>query len=172
MKTTLTFSRLLKLRASDQHKDIVYERYNRIQMNGVKGMRSTSPPSCTRRTCAPTPTTSKGAWPRRSSTSCSAGPPLHHRKVRRARKPKSTSGFRDKFRRRTFGGAEGGIRLPNPPVEDVSDAYSLYVGILGVPEGLFWHGDVALVHEVAANDAAYRAWRDYAVEKESRRNRG
>lgn len=35
LKTTLTFSRLLKLRASDQHKG-VYGRYNRIQMNGVK----------------------------------------------------------------------------------------------------------------------------------------
>lgn len=41
-----------------------------------------------------------------------------------------------------------------------------------MPEGLFWNGDVALVHEVAANDAAYRAWRDYEVEKESRKNRG
>ena len=43
-------------------------------------------------------------------------------------------------------------------VEDVEDAYTLFVLIQGLPEALFWNADWSFVQSVAADKLAYEAF--------------
>lgn len=48
--------------------------------------------------------------------------------------------------------------MPEFELEDVEDAYTYYVSVMGISEDIFWHADVAFVKSVVANKAAYDAW--------------
>lgn len=55
-------------------------------------------------------------------------------------------------------GKGGAIKLPDVELSDVSDYYTMYVSIMGVPEDVFWYCDVAFVATVAKNKQAYDKW--------------
>lgn len=46
-----------------------------------------------------------------------------------------------------------------------------YVLILKIPEDIFWYADLSFLLGVAEDKAAYDAWLDYAIEKESERRK-
>lgn len=50
-------------------------------------------------------------------------------------------------------------------MEDVEDAYSYYVLILGISEDVFWNADISFIESVVANKAAYDSWLNYELEK-------
>lgn len=51
-----------------------------------------------------------------------------------------------------------GIKLPECAIEDVEDAYSMYVGILGISEDLFWHADMSFLQKTVKNISMYQKW--------------
>ncbi len=55
-------------------------------------------------------------------------------------------------------GKGGAIPLPDVKLESVSDYYTMYVGIMGVSEDVFWFCDIAFVKTVATNKQAYDKW--------------
>ena len=48
--------------------------------------------------------------------------------------------------------------MPDFALEDIEDAYTYYVSVMGISEDVFWHADVAFVKSIVANKAAYDAW--------------
>ena len=58
------------------------------------------------------------------------------------------------------------IKPPKFEVEDVEDAYTYYVLLLGIPEDLFWNADYAFLLGVVENKSAYDGWLNYVTERE------
>ena len=56
---------------------------------------------------------------------------------------------------------------PDFEIEDIEDAYTYYVLLLGIPETIFWDADVAFLRGVVEDKAAYDGWTAYV----SRRRR-
>lgn len=48
--------------------------------------------------------------------------------------------------------------MPDFPIEDVEDAYTYYVLMLGIPESIFWDADVSFLLGVVADKSAYDGW--------------
>lgn len=61
--------------------------------------------------------------------------------------------------------------MPDFPIEDVTDAYTHYVLVLGIPESTFWDADVWFVQEAAANKAAYDQWYADALDKQMKKKK-
>lgn len=64
------------------------------------------------------------------------------------------------------------IKLPKLDMTEVSDYYTLYVDIFGVPENVFWFSDIKFVKTTAANKQAFDSWmkrQREKLEKEKRR---
>ncbi len=59
--------------------------------------------------------------------------------------------------------------MPRFEIEGVEDAYTYYVLLLGIPEGVFWYADPPFVQRVAENKSAYDAWDACEREKEIER---
>lgn len=58
------------------------------------------------------------------------------------------------------------MKVPDFPIEDVADAYTYYVLILGIPEETFWDADLWFVRAIAADKAAYDLWYAQAISKD------
>ena len=56
-------------------------------------------------------------------------------------------------------------RLSKFEIEDVEDAYTYYVQILGISENLFWHADYSFVLSVVDNKTAYDGWLNYVLSR-------
>ncbi len=48
--------------------------------------------------------------------------------------------------------------MPKYAIEDVEDAYSLYVGVFGISEDVFWYSDISFLEKVVKNISAYQKW--------------
>lgn len=59
--------------------------------------------------------------------------------------------------------------MPDFQIEDVEDAYTYYVMILGVSEELFWNADIAFLRSVVENKSAFDGWK--SSEERKRMNR-
>ena len=70
-------------------------------------------------------------------------------------------------------GKGNAIELPKVELNDVSDYYTMYVGIMGVSEDVFWYCDIGFVKEVSANKQAFDKWmnrqRELRTENKKRR---
>ena len=56
--------------------------------------------------------------------------------------------------------------MPDIEIEDIEDAYTYYVLILGIPESIFWYADLSFLLGVVDNKAAYDGWMNYMRERE------
>ena len=54
-------------------------------------------------------------------------------------------------------------------VEDVEDAYTYYVLLLGVPETIFWDADLSFLLGVVEDKAAYDGWDGYVQRRRAKR---
>ena len=61
--------------------------------------------------------------------------------------------------------------MPKFPIEDVEDAYTYYVMVLGIAESTFWEADLAFLAGVNADKNAYDGWTN-AVEDSLREEAG
>ena len=52
----------------------------------------------------------------------------------------------------------------------MEDAYTYYVMLLGVPEDVFWHCDVAFVLGIVQNKASYDKWLGRMEERERKKH--
>ena len=58
------------------------------------------------------------------------------------------------------------MKPPRFEIEDVEDAYTYYVLLLGIPETVFWDADCSFVRNVVENKSAYDGWHNYVVSRE------
>lgn len=56
-------------------------------------------------------------------------------------------------------------------IEDIADAYTYYVLLLGIPESIFWHADYSFLLSVVEDKAAYDAWHAAMQSKKLERDR-
>ena len=63
------------------------------------------------------------------------------------------------------------MRPPKFTIEDIADAYTYYVLLLGIPESIFWYADYSFVLSVVENKAAYDAWYGSAQRKQMEKQR-
>lgn len=56
--------------------------------------------------------------------------------------------------------------MPEFEIEDVEDAYTYYVLILGIPADIFWHADISFLRGVVDNKAAYDGWLNYIRDRD------
>lgn len=54
-------------------------------------------------------------------------------------------------------------------MEDVEDAYTYYVLLLGIPEDVFWDADISFLRGVVDNKSAFDGWQNYVRYKERER---
>ena len=62
------------------------------------------------------------------------------------------------------------VKLPAFEIEDLEDAYTYYVLILGIPEDIFWYADISFLVGVVDNKMAYDGWLNYMRDRESERD--
>ncbi len=55
-------------------------------------------------------------------------------------------------------GKGNAIPLPEFELNSVTDYYTMYVGIMGCPEDVFWYCDISFVKTVCANKQAFEKW--------------
>ena len=72
--------------------------------------------------------------------------------------------------RKTFA-TERKIKIPEFEIENVEDAYTYYVLILGIPEDIFWYSDISFLHNVVENKTAYDGWLNYTRKKQQDKER-
>ena len=75
-----------------------------------------------------------------------------HRVIYRCKKLNFQKAFK------VLGKDKNAIPLPDLDLNTVSDYYSYYVGIMEVPENVFWHCDIGFVKTVAINKQAFSKW--------------
>jgi len=69
-------------------------------------------------------------------------------------------------------GKGNAVQLPEVEMSDVTDYYTVYVGIMGVSENVFWNCPIGFVKDVAANQTAYQKWMNRQMEQtQSKRRR-
>lgn len=56
---------------------------------------------------------------------------------------------------------------PKFEVEDVEDAYTYYVLVLGIPETIFWDADISFLRGVVEDKAAYDGWSAYVQRRKA-----
>ncbi|WP_144079472.1 hypothetical protein [Adlercreutzia equolifaciens] len=90
--------------------------------------------------------------------------------------PKKDEGFRGPLEKRTsrirknIGGRR--VKAPHVVLDGIEDLYSVVVGVIGVPDELFWCADFSLVLTLAENKRAWDEWisaeREHLINKERR----
>lgn len=58
--------------------------------------------------------------------------------------------------------------MPDFKVEDIEDAYTYYVMILGISEDVFWNCDVSFVLSIVENKSAFDGFINYQKYKEEK----
>ena len=164
LKLTLSYRYLYQLRAKHREQ---YADFNRIMTTGAKDMFDNLTVLYTGYLCQRVAETgdTEGAM---SFDDFMDACPASGRDAPRAKK---NDGFRRPFIRRT---RKNDDREPweIPPkfeVEDVEDAFTYYVLLLGVPETIFWDADISFLLGVVEDKAAYDGWDGYVQRRRAKR---
>lgn len=57
------------------------------------------------------------------------------------------------------------MHVPKFEIEDVEDAYTYYVLILGISEDVFWGADISMLESIGADMNAYESWKNAEIGK-------
>ena len=68
-------------------------------------------------------------------------------------------------------GKGNAVPLPEVEFNDVSDYYTMYVGIMGTSEDVFWFCDIGFVKTVSANKQAFDKWMNRQMENRNGRKK-
>lgn len=68
-------------------------------------------------------------------------------------------------------GKGNAVPLPTVEFEDVSDYYTLFVGIMGCSEDVFWFCDIGFVKTVSGNKQAFDKWMNRQMESKHGRRK-